>query len=120
MNYQAEEDNQNNYNYNYNQDSGDNYNYYSQSQNQQQQQQPFITATTGPTPTTGYPTFATSASSPPQAHPFSANSNAFDNVDISRSGNGNRFSSGTPFETVHEFVSVNNKVKLCVHKVDKC
>lgn len=36
-------------------------------------------------------------------------SNAFDNVDISR--NGNRFSSGTPFETVQEFVSVSNKVR---------
>lgn len=33
---------------------------------------------------------------------------AFDNIDISRGGQ--KFSGGTPFETVHEFVSVSNKV----------
>jgi hypothetical protein len=35
---------------------------------------------------------------------------AFDNVDISRSNN-QKFSGGTPFETVHEFVSISNKVR---------
>ena len=53
---------------------------------------------------TGFP----SSTNNPATAPFS-NSNTFDNIDISR--NGNRFSSGTPFETVHEFVSVSNKVK---------
>lgn len=53
---------------------------------------------------TGFP----SSTNNPTTAPFS-NSNTFDNIDISR--NGNRFSSGTPFETVHEFVSVSNKVK---------
>ena len=36
-------------------------------------------------------------------------SGAFDNVDISR--NNQKFSGGTPFETVHEYVSVSNKVR---------
>ena len=44
----------------------------------------------------------------PSSSGFGASS-AFDNIDMSR--NGNRFSSGTPFETVQEFVSVSNKVK---------
>lgn len=34
---------------------------------------------------------------------------AFDNVDINRGGSG-RLSNVTPFGTVHEFVSVSNKV----------
>lgn len=43
---------------------------------------------------------------PPSAFGTS-NANAFDNVDISRGG---RLSGSTPFGTVHEFVSVSNKV----------
>lgn len=55
-----------------------------------------------------YSTAGSSSVNPSVGAGFSA-SNAFDNVDMSR--NGNRFSSGTPFETVQEFVSVSNKVK---------
>lgn len=40
----------------------------------------------------------------------SAGMSAFDNIDISK--NNQKFSGGTPFETVHEFVSVSNKVRL--------
>lgn len=49
-----------------------------------------------------------SAGSTANAAAFTTGS-AFDNIDISR--NNSKFSSGTPFETVHEFVSVSNRVK---------
>lgn len=64
-----------------------------------------------------YPQAQTSSLSPPNQYAFSGsagnnNMQAFDNVDISRGGGGNfnKFSGGTPFETVQEFVSVSNKV----------
>lgn len=106
---------------------------------QQQQQQPggsqynfdyyagateasLSSAPAGPTVTPEYPTASTSTTSQSQfnqfnhsastgsatnAAPFSTGG-AFDNIDISR--NNSKFSSGTPFETVHEFVSVSNRV----------
>ena len=51
---------------------------------------------------------ASSTASAPAPFGQSA-SGAFDNVDISR--NNQKFSGGTPFETVHEYVSVSNKVR---------
>ena len=73
------------------------------------QHQPAQQPTPQPIYSTGPMTGANLTGSQSAAGGFSA-SNAFDNIDISR--NGNRFSSGTPFETVQEFVSVSNKVKL--------
>lgn len=83
----------NEYNFNYNAGAV-NSGYYGQQESQQPQQTPFQQQgySTSGNPSAGFST-----------------SNAFDNVDISR--NGNRFSSGTPFETVQEFVSVSNKVR---------
>ena len=77
-----------------------------QFQHAQQQQSIYSTGPMSGTPS-GIPSTGGGASS---SAAFSG-SNAFDNIDISR--NGNRFSSGTPFETVHEFVSVSNKVIIC-------
>lgn len=90
----------NEYNFNYNAANNtavtEGYSLYGQQQQQPVQGQQQYS--------TGFP----SSTNNPTTAPFS-NSNTFDNIDISR--NGNRFSSGTPFETVHEFVSVSNKVK---------
>lgn len=73
---------------------------------------------TGPsTLTPEYPTasaqsqfnqFSHSASTGSAAGMTGGGMTAFDNIDISRGGP--KFSGGTPFETVHEFVSVSNKV----------
>lgn len=72
-----------------------------------------------PSVTPEYPTASTSTAAQSQfnhsastgsatnAAPFAAGG-AFDNIDISR--NNSKFSGGTPFETVHEFVSVSNRV----------
>ena len=63
-----------------------------------------------------YPTASTGAQFNQFSHSASAGSatgraSAFDNIDISRN---KKYSGGTPFETVHEFVSVSNKVKRSV------
>ena len=104
-------------NYDYNSGavgSNDNFNYYSQPQSHSQA---YAQAPLNPQVAPEYPTHSVQFGN----NPFSAsanltsgstgigtgNVNSFDNVDISRN---NRFSGGTPFETVHEFVSVSNKV----------
>lgn len=88
-----------NYDYNYGSTSApanDNFNFYSQPQShgQVQSQIPFQSSSlnSGVAPSAAGSQFG----------------GAFDNVDISRAGK--RLSGGTPFETVHEFVSVSNKV----------
>ncbi len=100
MNQQAAEEKQYQY-------SGGDFNFYSQPTPQQPE---YLGQQSNPQ----YPQAAQASTlSPPNQYAFSgsAGSNvAFDNVDISRS-NSNRFSGGTPFETVHEFVSVSNKVR---------
>lgn len=79
------------------------------------------TISAGPTAgAAGYPTTSTSnysststSAAQTQFNQFgSTASGAFDNVDISRNNQQQqKFSSGTPFETVHEYFSVSNKVK---------
>lgn len=78
-----------------------NYNAQSQAYNE------YSTAATAPGYSNQIPNF-TSNPHAQKPQKFS-NINSFDNVEISKGPNG-KFSSGTPFETVHGFVSVSNKV----------